>query len=104
MTERIFVNRDEALPAGKTVVGVDLPAGDYPAGITIGDDVALFGTGDQSAAAATDLGIGQVRYAQIDERSGDLVADIVIDEATRLRIVQAQAVDRLRIGLISGTG
>jgi len=100
VTERHFVARTDAVPEGKTVVGMKLKAGDYPAGIAIGDRVALFGTGDQSTATAADLGIGEVRYALIDERSGDLVADVMIDEAVRLRVIQAQAVDRLILGLV----
>ncbi len=100
VTERHFVARTEAVPQGKTVVGMKLKAGDYPAGIAIGDKVALFGTGDQSTASAADLGIGEVRYALIDDRTGDLVADVMIDETVRLKVIQAKAVDRLILGLV----
>lgn len=100
VTERHFVARSEAVPEGKTVVGMKLKAGDYPAGIAIGDKVALFGTGDQATASAADLGIGEVRYALVDDRTGDLVADVLIDEGVRLKVIQAQSVDRLILGLV----
>jgi hypothetical protein len=101
LVREYLVPRERVIPPNKAIVGLRLEAGSYPSALRGGDTVALYAApNDDDVQQARPLGEASVFRMRLDERDGDLTADLVVEADTQESIVQAHRNDELRITLI----
>ncbi len=105
LSEDHFVIRSNLLDEGDVVVGLRLESGDYPSLLKIGDVVEMFDisgrNGDEEAVSVGQAEVWRVwQSISPEDRTEDLVADLVMDDELQSRVVQAHAFDRLRLTVV----
>lgn len=107
----LFVDRDEAVPAGQVVVGLALSPGSAPSGqLAAGDRVELLAVARSVAGSSTQapparvLAVGSVWSVEPigsgSSATGKIWVSLLVPQASHGDVAQAAADDRLRIGLL----
>ena len=105
LSEDHFIEESVAIGPSQALTGVRLESGQYPSALKVGDEVDLFAVQLRSGEAdATPIGRAEVwriwQSVSADDRTEDLVADLLIQADLQPAVVQAHADDALRITIV----
>lgn len=98
-----FVTVDEAIPAGKVIVGAVLDPGASPIdNLRDGDSVGLIAVGSGSADAEPRLiGVGEVwSIGALSDSSDEVWVSVLVDEALQVDVAQAASTGRLWVSAV----
>ncbi|MEM7340485.1 MAG: SAF domain-containing protein [Actinomycetota bacterium] len=108
LSEDHFQEQNEALAADEALIGLRLESGSYPSLLQVGDSVEIYVVAERvDDATAEFLGVAEVwtmwQTPSEEDRTEDLVADLVVNQGIRAEALQAHSEGRLRLTLISGS-
>jgi hypothetical protein len=105
LSEGHFQEQSKSLQPNEALIGVRLESGEYPSLLDIGDQIELYVVSSRNEEEPAELlGNAEVwamwQTPSDEDRTLDLVADLVVDESLRPRALQAHADGTLRLTLI----
>lgn len=106
LTKEHFIEQGEVLSFGQALAGVRLETGQYPSTLKVGDTVEIFSASPRNAEAeAVYIGRAEVftvwQAVSEDDRTEDLIADLLISVDLEAAVLQAQSEGMLLLTLMA---
>jgi hypothetical protein len=106
LTKEHFVEQGELVGANEALVGARLETGRYPSTLRVGDEVEMFAASPRNTGeGAAYIGRAEVwnvwQAASEEDRTDDLIADLLIDADFEAAVLQAQSEGNLLLTLVS---
>jgi hypothetical protein len=106
LTKEHFAEQGELIGRGEALAGARLETGRYPSTLKVGDEVEMFAASPRNTDSdAVYIGRAEVwtvwQAASEEDRTNDLIADLLIAGDLEAAVVQAQAEGSLLLTLVS---